>query len=673
MAAKELETTTVELADGRYELRASRDADAVRRLLAGLHRGPRRRRRGRRGRAARLPALAEGDVTTVDDVDADPALHRAAAALHRGDADQGARGARHRPAVDLRRDDLDDRRPRLRPGRGAAAPPGAGRRDRHRPARRALRRLRRPRVHGADGGGARRGRPRRARVGAAAARVLRPAARPRRREATRAQARGLHDRADRRGLLARATRWSSGSAATAGSWPARCTRSTRSRGRCPARSRRPRRATARSARSAARARSSASAAGSGRSSAARAIPDCKYIKKDGPPPPDPLPFEVACPKNNDGHLVARRARRTGNVFWGCSQLPEVRLHDERRAARRAPRRGRRPGRAQGRRRRSASCAGRPAMPLPDDDRRRASGYPGGPPNPAALARPARGAAAGGGAPAAAAQDAAAAARPGATGHGGRTRVATRRARPSRPPTRERGSSAATATEPGPRRGSSGRSPRATPRRTPSGPTRRPSAPTSPGWPRAASTGGRPARATCGPTSRVLGDGPRALVRRAAARRDPLVPPLRDARRPRAGRPVGRDRDAAPAARLPRVLEVDEVERLLAVVDADLTTPRPAPTRTAPRSAGARAARPGDRRDRLRGRPADQRAGRRRPRLARPAPRRDPGPGQGPQGADRAARAAGPRGARRPTSRTAGRSCSQRRADAARRCRRPRSS
>ena len=50
-------------------------------------------------------------------------------------------------------------------------------------------------------------------------------------------------------------------------------------------------------------------------------PDCEYIKKDGPPPPDPLPFEVICPKNKDGHLVPRRARRTGNVFWGCSNYP----------------------------------------------------------------------------------------------------------------------------------------------------------------------------------------------------------------------------------------------------------------------------------------------------------------------------------------------------------------
>ena len=27
------------------------------------------------------------------------------------------------------------------------------------------------------------------------------------------------------------------------------------------------------------------------------------------------------PKNGDGHLVARRARRTGNVFYGCSRYP----------------------------------------------------------------------------------------------------------------------------------------------------------------------------------------------------------------------------------------------------------------------------------------------------------------------------------------------------------------
>ncbi len=50
-------------------------------------------------------------------------------------------------------------------------------------------------------------------------------------------------------------------------------------------------------------------------------PDCRFIKKDGPPPPDQLPFEVRCPICGEGHLVARRARRTGSVFWGCSRYP----------------------------------------------------------------------------------------------------------------------------------------------------------------------------------------------------------------------------------------------------------------------------------------------------------------------------------------------------------------
>ena len=51
-------------------------------------------------------------------------------------------------------------------------------------------------------------------------------------------------------------------------------------------------------------------------------PDCGYIKREGPQPPPPLPFDVVCPKNADGKLVARRARRTGNVFWGCSNYPK---------------------------------------------------------------------------------------------------------------------------------------------------------------------------------------------------------------------------------------------------------------------------------------------------------------------------------------------------------------
>jgi DNA topoisomerase-1 len=51
-------------------------------------------------------------------------------------------------------------------------------------------------------------------------------------------------------------------------------------------------------------------------------PDCDYIRKSGPPPPPQLPFEVTCPKCGEGHLVARRARRSGNVFWGCSRYPK---------------------------------------------------------------------------------------------------------------------------------------------------------------------------------------------------------------------------------------------------------------------------------------------------------------------------------------------------------------
>jgi len=51
-------------------------------------------------------------------------------------------------------------------------------------------------------------------------------------------------------------------------------------------------------------------------------PDCKYIHKTGPPPPEPLAFEVTCPLCHSGHLVTRRARRTGSLFWGCSRYPQ---------------------------------------------------------------------------------------------------------------------------------------------------------------------------------------------------------------------------------------------------------------------------------------------------------------------------------------------------------------
>jgi DNA topoisomerase I len=120
-------------------------------------------------------------------------------------------------------------------------------------------------------------------------------------------------------------------------------------------------------------------------------PDCTYIRKDGPPPPDQLPFEVTCPKNADGHLIARRARRTGNVFWGCSNYPKCdftsndqptgaihEIHTDGKGA--IVRRGE-----------AGLCMTCGAeIPLPEGE---LAGLrlPGGPPNPAALERPARGA------------------------------------------------------------------------------------------------------------------------------------------------------------------------------------------------------------------------------------------------------------------------------------------
>jgi len=125
-------------------------------------------------------------------------------------------------------------------------------------------------------------------------------------------------------------------------------------------------------------------------------PDCTYIRKDGPPPPEQLPFEVRCPKNADGHLVARRARRTGNVFWGCSSYPrcDFTTNFEPTGARHAvddathaDGRGavaRRPEPAPGI---CLTCGA--DVPLPDEPVV-GRALPGGPPNPEALMPPVRG-------------------------------------------------------------------------------------------------------------------------------------------------------------------------------------------------------------------------------------------------------------------------------------------
>jgi len=115
-------------------------------------------------------------------------------------------------------------------------------------------------------------------------------------------------------------------------------------------------------------------------------PDCNYIRKEGPPP-DPLPFEVVCPKNTDGTLVARRARRTCNVFWGCSNYPRCdyttnfepvgAFHDADDGP--VARKGE-----------SGICLKDGAdVPLPEGTDLVGARLPGGPPNPEALARPAR--------------------------------------------------------------------------------------------------------------------------------------------------------------------------------------------------------------------------------------------------------------------------------------------
>jgi len=119
-------------------------------------------------------------------------------------------------------------------------------------------------------------------------------------------------------------------------------------------------------------------------------PDCAYIKKDGPPPPDQLPFEVPCPKNGDGRLVARRARRTGNVFWGCSAYPKCDYttnHEPTGAGHDAHEDGKGPVARKGETGLCLVCGA--AVELPDGNLVGLR-LPGGPADPSALAKPARG-------------------------------------------------------------------------------------------------------------------------------------------------------------------------------------------------------------------------------------------------------------------------------------------
>ena len=114
-------------------------------------------------------------------------------------------------------------------------------------------------------------------------------------------------------------------------------------------------------------------------------PDCGYIKKEGPPPPAPLPFEAACPKCGEGHLTARRARRSGNVFYGCSRYPKCdyttnfepigAVHDA-------------DGAAVAKRAEGALClVCGAAVEIPEGEDVVGKRLAGGPPDPGALARP----------------------------------------------------------------------------------------------------------------------------------------------------------------------------------------------------------------------------------------------------------------------------------------------
>ena len=96
----------------------------------------------------------------------------AAGALHRSVAHQRAGAARHRASIHVRADDRDDRPPRLRVPAGQGARPELHGLCRDQAAARALRRLRRNRLHGGDGRGSRRDFARRARVDRVSAPVL---------------------------------------------------------------------------------------------------------------------------------------------------------------------------------------------------------------------------------------------------------------------------------------------------------------------------------------------------------------------------------------------------------------------------------------------------------------------------------------------------------------------
>ena len=119
-----------------------------------------------------LPALEVGDRVTARRAQARAALHGTAAALLGSESRQGARGVRHRPAIDLREHHPDAAVQEVLRARQQALHPDRSRQDRQPLPDRQLRALRRLRLHGRDGRRARQHLARRRGLGAGARAVL---------------------------------------------------------------------------------------------------------------------------------------------------------------------------------------------------------------------------------------------------------------------------------------------------------------------------------------------------------------------------------------------------------------------------------------------------------------------------------------------------------------------
>ena len=177
-------------------------------------------------------------------------------------------------------------------------------------------------------------------------------------------------------------------AATAGSWRARCTPSTRSRGRCRARSRPRSKGEGRDLPEVRRGHAGVEARPVRALRRLLALPRLRlHQAREVRRRPIRCRSRSSARRTATGTLVARRARRTGNVFWGCSNYPKCDfttnneplggLHDTDDGP--IARKGE-----------AAIClkCGSTIDVAPDDI---APGvrYTGGPPDPSALARPAR--------------------------------------------------------------------------------------------------------------------------------------------------------------------------------------------------------------------------------------------------------------------------------------------